>query len=453
MLVMKFGGTSVKDAEAMKRVIEIVNNSNSKKKLVVVSAMTKITDSLIDIAKNISTNKDYALHRLDEIMLQHLNEADRLNLDEIDHERIVDEFGILKNEIKNQSEYNNKVYDFFVSRGELLSSFIISKAFEKLGKKCYNLDSREVIKTNSNFGEAKVNQIETNKLIQAKLNSIYENYNLVVAGGFIASNENNEPTTLGRGGSDYSAAIYASALNSNELEILTDVDGIFTCDPRMIKTARRILKLSYTEAGELAYFGAKVLHPKTILPAIEKNIPVIVKNTFNLESSGTRIENEKQNIKMIKAIAFRKNISIINIHSNRMLGAYGFLSQVFEVFKNHETSVDLVTTSEVSISVTIDDIKNLNNIIKDLENFATIDVSHNNAVISVVGEGIKLTAGIAARYFGVLKGVNILMVSFGASEVNLSIMVKEIDLEHSVNLLHNEFFNNDLDNSVFSEVI
>jgi aspartate kinase len=452
MLVMKFGGTSVKDAEAMKKVIEIVINSKSKRKLVVVSAMSKITDSLIEVAKNISLNKEYSLHKLDEIMLQHLNEVDNLKLNDIVSERIVLEFDFLKNEVTNQKEFNSEVYDLFVSRGELLSSYILSKAFEMKGLRCYNLDSKEVIKTDSNFGEAKVNQNETNKLIQNKLNEIYTNYNLVVAGGFIASNFENEPTTLGRGGSDYSAAIYASAFEANELEIWTDVDGIFTCDPRMIKSAKRILKLSYTEAGELAYFGAKVLHPKTILPAIEKNIPVIVKNTFNPSSSGTRIENEKQNIKMIKAIAFRKNISIINIQSNRMLGAYGFLSRVFEIFNKNETSVDLVTTSEVSISVTIDDIKNLHSIIKDLEEFSLVSVSHSNAVISVVGEGIKLTAGIAARYFGVLKGINIIMVSFGASEVNLSIIVKESDLENSVNLLHSEFFSSNLDNEVFLEV-
>lgn len=452
MLVMKFGGTSVKDAEAMKKVIEIVSSSKSKRKLVVVSALSKITDSLIDIAKHIELNKVYALNRLDEIMLQHLNEADKLSLSELDCQKIVDEFEILRKEVFRINQYNNEVYDFFVSRGELLSSFIISKAFEKKGYRCYNLDSKEVIKTDSNFGEAKLIQDITNKLILDKLHQVYKNYNLIVAGGFIASNLDNDPTTLGRGGSDYSAAIYAGAMNANELEIWTDVDGIFTCDPRMIADARRILKLSYTEAGELAYFGAKVLHPKTILPAIEKNIPVIVKNTFNPECSGTRIENEKQNIKMIKAIAFRKNISIINIQSNRMLGAYGFLSRVFEIFKKNETSVDLVTTSEVSISVTIDDIKNLHSIINDLEEFSSVEVSHNNAIISVVGEGIKLTAGIAARYFGVLKGINIVMVSFGASEVNLSIIVKDSDLEHSVNLLHNEFFSSDLDKNVFSEV-
>ncbi len=274
----------------------------------------------------------------------------------------------------------------------------------------------------------------------------------VITGGFYGANDQGFVTTLGRGGSDYSAAIFASALKADKLEIWTDVDGILTSDPRLIKDTKLILKLSYTEAAELAFFGAKVLHPKTIYPAVNSQIPVTVLNTFNPENPGTNIIGLRSNIKMIKAIAFRKGITVINVNSFRMLGAYGFLSKVFEIFNDFETPIDLVATSEVNVSMTIDDDRHLNYIIEELEKFANVNIQKNQTIISAVGEGIRDTAGIAGKFFSALAGININLVSIGASDVNLSIVVNESDLDKAVVLLHDTFFRDVAHPEIFSNI-
>jgi aspartate kinase len=448
MRVLKFGGTSVKDAVAINKVLDIISKDKDSK-IVVVSAFSKVTDGLLSLCASIGTNEFEP--KLNELIQKHKQVA----IDLIDNvERLNEVIKFIENEfakllLQANAVTTNKTKDLFASYGEMMSSYIINEAAKERGIKSINLNSIELIKTDSNFVEANIDSLSSYSLISNKYNELKDSVDLFIAGGFIASNYQGEPTTLGRGGSDFSGAIYAAALNAEILEIWTDVDGILTCDPRLINDVKRIKSLSYKEAGELAYFGAKVLHPKTILPAIEKKIPVVVKNTFNPENSGTYILDESENIKTIKAIAFKKGITIINITSNRMLGAYGFLAKVFDVFRDNKTSVDIITTSEVSVSLTIDDNINLANIVEELGRFANVELNHGNSVISVVGEGIRLTAGIAARFFGVLKGINILMVSFGASEVNLTIMVKDEDVEKSVKLLHEEFFSNNLDKEVF----
>lgn len=448
MRVMKFGGTSVQDATAITNVINIVSSLKNEKIVVVVSAFSKVTDKLIDLYNSIGSEA-YSEKLLD---LEDLHKSVAYTLlGEAEQEVILKEFA----ELRTYANTNNtgiETKEAIVSKGERLSSAIIGLALAKAGIKVCHKDSTSLIATDENFGEANVDFPLTYSKIKDNFDSAFNEFDVIICGGFIAKSISGKATTLGRGGSDYSAAIYAGAIEANKLEIWTDVDGILTCDPRLIPNAKKISQMSYKEAGELAYFGAKVLHPKTILPAIEKNIPVIVKNTFNPNGTGTTIVANSKNIQTIKAIAFRKNITIINVTSNRMLGAYGFLAKVFEIFKANETSVDIVTTSEVSISLTIDDTKNLEKIKAELEQFSSVEISSNNAVISVVGDGIKLTAGIAAKFFGVLKGTNILMVSFGASEVNLTIMVQEADLEASVKLLHSEFFDLGLDSEIFDEI-
>jgi len=448
MRVMKFGGTSVQDANAITNVINIVSSLKNEKIVVVVSAFSKVTDKLIDLYNSIGTN----LYNDKFINLEDLHKAVAYTLlGEAEQEVILKEFAELKSYANSKSN-SIEIKEAIVSKGERLSSAIIGLALAKAGIKVCHKDSTNLITTDENFGEANVDFQLTYSNIKDNFDLAFKDCDVIICGGFIGKSYSGKSTTLGRGGSDYSAAIYAGALHADKLEIWTDVDGILTCDPRLIPNAKKISQMSYKEAGELAYFGAKVLHPKTILPAIEKNIPVIVKNTFNPNGTGTTIVSNSKNIQTIKAIAFRKNITIINVTSNRMLGAYGFLAKVFEIFKANETSVDIVTTSEVSISLTIDDTKNLQKIKSELEQFSSVETSSNNAVISVVGDGIKLTAGIAAKFFGVLKGTNILMVSFGASEVNLTIMVKEADLEASVKLLHSEFFDLGLDSEIFDEI-
>lgn len=452
MRVLKFGGTSVKDADAIKRVHQICSKYDEKI-IIVVSACSGITNKLVNIITSLK-KRDYtlAIEFADEVYNYHTTICKELNLQQY----VYDFLEFKRSELKQLiyalevlGEISLKSADKILSSGELLSSKIIYEYFKQKGLNiefCYAMD---ILVTNSSFTEADVDFEKSSVRINNIVPKLFKNFDIIITQGFIGSDENDNITTLGRGGSDYSASVIASLCNSDRLEIWTDVDGIMTSDPRIIPNAALIKKLSYVEAAELAYFGAKVLHPKTIYPAVKNNIPVVVLNTFRPDLPGTVIVEELSGKNVIKAIAFRKGITIININSNRMLGAYGFLSRVFNIFEKYETSVDIVTTSEVNISLTIDDEKNLNLVMRDLKELADVVITRNQAIIAVIGEGIRDTAGIAARFFGVLKDVNISMVSVGASEVNLSIIIDENDLDNAVNMLHTEFFKYPIDESIF----
>ncbi len=455
MIVLKFGGTSVQSAEAIKNVVSIVQ-SRQGKRLVVVSALAGVTNKLVDIIKNLnSENLSEALILSEKLLERHISTAKELQLKSRVFDYIkskISELQNLLNALDVLGEISPKSKDMILSFGELLSSFLVFEAFRKTLENVGFIDIRNVLKTDSVYNEANVNLKETKKNAENIINEMFKENDIIITQGFIASNLQGFTTTLGRGGSDYSASILASVLKAEKLEIWTDVDGILTSDPKIVKDTLLIKELSYNEASELAFFGAKVLHPKTIYPAVKDEIPVWVLNTFNPDKSGTKILSKTASKKMIKAIAFRKGTIVININSNRMLGAYGFLSTVFDIFRKHQTSVDLVTTSEVSISLTIDDPKNLDLILKDLKKFSTIEVQKKQAIISAIGEGIKNTSGIASRFFNALKGINITMVSLGASEINLSIVVSEKDLERALSILHKEFFSNLKSDNVFQKL-
>lgn len=455
MIVMKFGGTSVKDAQAIVRVANIVK-SELESGFIVVSAFASITNSIVkiisclknnnmpDVAKEVTKISNYHRIVISELMLhEELNKYIDDKINELS--QFIEALNIL-------GEVTPKSSDLLLSFGETLSSYIIYHAFLKLGLSVKYFDSKLLIKTDSIHNEANVDFKKSNDLIGKCSNEFLNNFQFILTQGFIASNSEGHITTLGRGGSDYSAAIIASAIGADKLEIWTDVNGVLTSDPKIIKEALLVKTLSYKEAAEIAYFGAKVLHPKTIYPAIKKGIPVYVLNSYKPELKGTKIISDKGRVKIIKAIAFRKGIIVINIHSSGMLGAYGFLYRVFEIFKKFETSVDLVTTSEVSISLTIDSENNLSAIVEELKKFATISIKRGQAILSAIGEGIRDTAGIGARFFNALKGINITMVSIGASEVNISIIVSEKDLEQAVIQLHKEFFSGKLNPDIFEKI-
>jgi aspartate kinase len=262
-----------------------------------------------------------------------------------------------------------------------------------------------------------------------------------VLGGFIGSTEKGVTTTLGRGGSDYSAAIIGAALNAREIQIWTDVSGVLTADPRVVPAAQTIPVLSYQEAAELAYFGAKVLHPKTIQPAVEKNIPVRVCNSQVPEDKGTMIVGESQaSPQTVKAIAHKNGITTVQITSARMLGAYGFLRALFAVFERHQTAVDVVTTSEVSVSLSIDDVSGLSLIIPELEELGAVEIEKERTIVSVVGDGLRNTPGIAARVFSAIADFNVSMISVGASSVNLTFMVDQAHANEVIERLHRACF-------------
>ena len=453
MVVMKFGGTSVKDASAIRNVCEIVK-SRYEKAWIVVSAFSGVTNKLVQISDNLQKGEiDNVIKLADDLETIHIKVANELNL--VDSQEFIHKYiAYLKSifvAINVIGELTPKSVDLILATGEKLSSKIIAEYFKLNGLNSTHCDSTKVIKTDSNFNSAELDFNETKKQIDAFIESNL-NIDYFVCGGYIASDNDGNITTLGRGGSDYTAAVISWAISAESLEIWTDVDGILTCDPRLVPTAKLLTQVSYQEAAELAYFGAKVLHPKTIHPAISKDIPVYVLNSFNPSCSGTLISKEPIVTDLIKSIAFRKNITLINIISNRMLGAFGFLAKVFEIFKNNKTSVDLVSTSEVSISLTIDNTDNLENIISELSSFSIIEKFDNMAIISAIGSGIRATSGIASRFFTTLKGVNISLITFGASEVNLSIVINNNDLESAVKMLHQEFFDNNLNTEIFKEL-
>ena len=455
MHVLKFGGTSVKNAARIKRVADIIKTQEDKT-FVVVSALSGVTNSLTKLilyGKQHRYNEAFEI--ADDVINKHKETFAELKLPPVklefideQHEKLND----LITALQILGETSPKSQDMILSFGERLSAFLLFNTLLQNRVNAVHADARLLIKTDERHTAAECDINTTHENIRKFAAENSRHHDVIITEGFIGSDAAGKTTTLGRGGSDYTASIIASTLKADLLDIYTDVYGMMTSDPRFIPEAKLIRNISYTEASELAYFGAKVLHPKTIWPAVQSSIPVRILNTFDPENSGTVIRGISSKHEMIKAIAFRKGISIININSNRMLGAFGFLARVFEVFEKHETSVDLVSTSEVNISLTIDNEDNLDKINEDLSKFSDINVLHNMAIISAIGEGIRDTAGIAARFFGTLRGVNIPMVSIGASEVNLSIVLSEKDVESSVKALHKEFFENDLDKEIFVEI-
>jgi aspartate kinase len=272
---------------------------------------------------------------------------------------------------------------------------------------------------------------------------------VVVMGGFIGATAAGVTSTLGRGGSDFTASIVGAGIGAGEIQIWTDVDGMLTADPAILPGGHRVKTISFAEAAELAYFGAKVLHPATVLPAIEKNIPVLILNSRRPEVPGTRIVSEPVRCgNVVKSIACKRRITVVNIHSTRMLMAHGFLRRIFEIFDRHETAVDMVSTAEVSVSLTIDNTRQLEKILAELRQFADVDTEEGQAIVCLVGDNIRYTPGVAARVFGALNGINIRMISQGASLLNLSLVVSEGDLAAAVKSLHAEFFGK-LDENVF----
>jgi aspartate kinase len=269
-------------------------------------------------------------------------------------------------------------------------------------------------------------------------------------GGYIGATQSGITTTLGRGGSDYSAAIAGAAMNAEEIQIWTDVDGMMTTDPRIVSDAWKVREISFDEASELAYFGAKVLHPLTVLPAVEKNIPVFILNSKKPKGTGTRITKDARRCKnLIKSIACKRGITVVTVSSSRMLMAHGFLKALFEVFDHHRTSVDMVATSEVSVSLTLDNVSKLDAIVEDLKSLGDVEVNPKVALICLVGNNLKYTPGVARRAFGSIADINILMVSHGASTINLSFIVDEKDANLAIQKLHADFFS-EVDQEVFA---
>jgi aspartate kinase len=345
-------------------------------------------------------------------------------------------------------ELTPRASDALASYGERVSSRIVALAFRNQGIPSAHVDARRLIVTDRRHTQAAPLLAETYARLAAELPRLAEN-KVVVMGGFIGSSAEGLTTTLGRGGSDLTASLVGAGLGAEEIQIWTDVDGLLTADPALVPDAHRVKTISFAEAAELAYFGAKVLHPASVLPAMQKSIPVRVLNSRRPDAPGTLIVGQAVPCaNVLKCVACKRNITVVNIHSTRMLMAHGFLRRIFEVFDRFETPVDLLATSEVSLSLTIDNPARLDEICAELRPFSEVSVEAGQAILCVVGENIRNTPGVAARVFGAVPDVNVRMISQGASLLNLSFVVTAADLPRAVGALHREFFAQ-LDPAVF----
>jgi aspartate kinase len=445
---MKFGGTSVGDVAAFERVFHIVSTQIEGRPVVVVSAMTKVTDALLaafDTAKK--GEFDEAFQSLAPHFERH-TEVSRHFIPDGSSDAFSAELEFARGELSDllmrvsrRSLPLQMLKDAVVSYGEQLSSRLLGEVLKSKGVKARQVDSRRLIVTDDEYGAATPIVDETNELVKLELEPLIDGGEVPIMGGFIAASRSGETTTLGRGGSDYSAALVAAALDAAELQIWTDVTGVMTCDPRICGEARTIPVLSYEEAAELAYFGAKVLHPKTIKPAVDHGIPVRVCNTFEPTEVGTMVLAESGEApNKIKSIAHKKNITILRITSARMLGSYGFMSAVFQVFERYRTVIDVISTSEVSIALTLDNTAEVDKIVRELERLGDVEVEPGYAVICVVGEGLRASTGLASKIFSTIEDVNIALVSHGASAVNLTFVVKDDVVADVIRKLHGEFF-------------
>jgi len=443
MIVMKFGGTSVEDAAAIDSSCHIVRERLSRKPFVIVSALGGATNGLLEAGSFAARSE------LGKAMVI----ADRL---EYRHTELLpsaaEHFVRLRELLKALAaigEFSPRTQDLIASYGEMLSSLIFADRMKRLGVDVIHVDARQCMVTDDRFGKASpLMDVTTSRLEEAAQPHLNAG-RVVVMGGYIASTLAGVTTTLGRGGSDYSAAVTGAALNAEEIQIWTDVDGMMTADPRIVSKAWKVKEISFDEASELAYFGAKVLHPLTVLPAVEKNIPVYILNSRKPKGTGTKITLEARPCKnLIKSIACKRGITIVTVSSSRMLMAHGFLRALFEVFDRHHTSVDMVATSEVSVSLTLDDVSSLKAIVQELKQLGDVEVSSQTALICLVGNNLKYTPGVARRAFGSIADINILMVSHGASNINFSFLVDEKDANTAIKNLHADFFS-EVDPEVF----
>ncbi len=450
MIVMKFGGTSVESSEAIERVAKIVTSRSRQSPVVVVSAMAKVTDQLVAMGhKAAAGDCEASIGLLQSLRERHLQAALEL-LGAKKCAALIPKLEVHFSELENflrglaaVRELTPRGSDYLLSFGELISSLIVADAFAVRGLNATWVDSRECLVTDAKHTHAVPQMPATRERSKKKISPLLAKKRIPVMGGFIASTASGVPTTLGRGGSDYSAAIIGAALDAACIEIWTDVEGMMTTDPRLCRDAKTIKRISFNEAAELAYFGAKVLHPATLLPAIHQNIPVYVLNSRNLRSTGTQITaRAPRSTDTFRAITAKTGISIVNVVASRGVMVHGFLRSVFEALDRHSTSVDIVAISEVSMSFTMDTKRLPKALLAEMAEIADVTCEDQQAIICLVGEDIHGKPGIAASVFNNIAQakVNIRMISQGASEINISFVVKESDVPRAVRSLHEHFF-------------
>ena len=448
-LVLKFGGSSVADAECVRRVAMIVRSASSLSPVVVLSAMGKTTDALFAAAQAAERGgTEVALRALRDIVAKHKRVCVELWEGDppVDLQQFIEalstQIDMLLRGVSLLRELSPRSRDAIVSYGELLSSQIVAAFLHSSGVPTAWLDVRRVMRTDARFGEAEPQTAEIASLARTELLPLMSGGRVVVTQGYIGSTKDGITTTLGRGGSDYSASLLGAAIGAAEVQIWTDVEGILTADPRMVEEPTPILELSFREAAELAAFGAKVLHPATIQPAVEADIPVTVRHTMRPDGRFSTItaKGGTGSPRPATAIASRSPIQVITIESTRMLAQSGFLARIFEVFGRLGVSVDVVATAEVSVSLTVEASAPIEAIKNELGAFAHVSVATDRALVALVGERLKHTPGLAARVFGAIATINVEMISMGSNEINLSLVVERQDEAAAVRLLHKALF-------------
>ena len=437
VIVMKFGGSSVSDASRIKAAGDIVRRRLAKQPVVVVSAFRGVTDELLGLARDAQKGD---LSRLAGIRKRHEDTADALGVDRAMVEPLLAELADLAKGVSLLKELTPRTLDHAASFGERLSSRLIAASWAKAGLPARAVDASEAgLLTDARYGSA-TPLPEADAALKSSLGGAQD---LPVVTGFIGRSPSGDIATLGRNGSDYSATILGAALGAEVIEIWSDTDGVMTADPRLVPAAKPLAELTFDEAGELAYYGGKVLHPHTLVPAVRKGIPVSVLNTFKPDHPGTRIAPSRAGAGAgPRSIAFKRHLSVVTVKSPDMLLGWGFLARIFAAFARHEIVVDMVTTSEVTVSCTVDDPSRVDRAVSELGGEFSVTVETGRAVVCVVGEGLRDTPGLAAEVFGALKdaGVNVLMISQGASKINLAFVVADADVPGAVTALHRRFF-------------
>jgi aspartate kinase len=448
LIVAKFGGTSVADYQAMCRCAHIINNDPANR-VVVVSASSGVTNQLVRLSQA-NITEDEQLMIIEKIRKIQLNISQHLANERQVNEVVDKLLTQLTVHASNQStHYSAQTADTILSYGEQLSSFLFTEVLLSLAIAAQCFDIRQVMKTNSVYGKAVVDikqlKHQVKSILASKLDIGIESH-VIVTQGFIGQDALGNTTTLGRGGSDYSAALLAEALNAKQLAIWTDVVGIFTTDPRITSKARAIDEISFGEAAEMATFGAKILHPATLIPAMRHNIPVFVGSSKEPEKGGTHIKHQVESNPTFRSIALRREQTLVTVKSPAMLHASGFLAKVFSILAKHELSVDLITTSEISVALTFDNPTGstqaliTNAVVQELEQLCEVTVEHGLSLVAVIGNKLNSTSGIGRSIFEKIADVNIRMICHGASANNLCFLVDEGDANKVVEKLHNTLF-------------
>ena len=439
MKVLKFGGTSVGSPERMRGVAKLINDG--EKKIVVLSAMSGTTNSLVEISdylhKNNPEGANEVINTLERKYKQHINEL--YSTDEYKQKT----WAIIKDIFNGIRSFTKDVFTAFeekviLAQGELMSTNMMTNYLLENGVNVVLLPALEYMRTDKN-GEPDNTYIKNKLAAQLEM---YPDADLYITQGYICRNAYGEVDNLQRGGSDYSASLIGAAVNASEIQIWTDIDGIHNNDPRIVEKTSPVRQLHFEEAAELAYFGAKILHPTCIQPAKFANIPVRLLNTMEPTAPGTLISNDTE-LGKIKAVAAKDNITAIQIKSGRMLLAYGFLRKVFEIFESYQTSIDMICTSEVGVSVSIDDTKHLNEIVNDLKKYGIVTVDHDMCIICVVGDLRWENVGFEAKALDAMREIPVRMISFGGSDYNISFLVSKEDKKRSLQSLSDHLFNND----------